>query len=84
LKLEIWGLTMSEYIELKDLNAYKYARQYSRLAWPVYENFDWKMQKIIGYQTIQSIDSVGANIAEGYGRFHYLDKTNFITMHEGH
>ncbi len=26
---------------------------------------------------IESTDSVGANIAEGYGRFHYLDKNKF-------
>ena len=38
---------------------------------------DWKLQKIIGDQWITSIDSVGSNIAEGYGRFHYLDKIKF-------
>ncbi len=26
---------------------------------------------------IQSIDSVGANIAEGYARYHYLDRIKF-------
>jgi len=26
---------------------------------------------------MRSIDSVGANIAEGYGRFHYLDRIKF-------
>ncbi|MCK5582791.1 MAG: four helix bundle protein, partial [Elusimicrobiales bacterium] len=28
-------------------------------------------------QFITSTDSVGANIVEGYGRFHYLDKIKF-------
>lgn len=27
---------------------------------------------------ITSVDSVGANIAEGYGRFHFLDKIKFF------
>jgi four helix bundle protein len=31
----------------------------------------------MGDQSIRSTDSVGANIAEGYGRFHYLDKIRF-------
>lgn len=31
----------------------------------------------MGDQFIRSVDSVGANIAEGYGRFHYLDKNKF-------
>ncbi len=31
----------------------------------------------MGDQFIESTDSVSANIAEGYGRFHYLDKAKF-------
>lgn len=31
----------------------------------------------MGDQWIRSTDSVGANIAEGFGRFHYLDKNKF-------
>lgn len=47
------------------------------LAWEAYESFDWRAKKIIGDQFITSADSIGANIAEGYGRFHYLDKVKF-------
>ncbi len=36
----------------------------------------------MGDQFIKSIDSVGANIADGYGRFHYLDRINFIIIAE--
>jgi four helix bundle protein len=38
-------------------------------------NFDDK--KHIGDQFLRSVDSIGANIAEGYGRFYYLDKVRF-------
>jgi len=31
----------------------------------------------MGDQFIRSTDSIGANIAEGYSRFHYLDKVRF-------
>ena len=31
----------------------------------------------MGDQFITSTDSAGANIAEGYGRFHYLDRIKF-------
>ncbi len=31
----------------------------------------------IGSQALRSIDSIGANIAEGYGRYHYLDSVRF-------
>jgi four helix bundle protein len=34
-------------------------------------------KKHIGDQFLRSVDSIGANIAEGYGRYHYLDKVRF-------
>ncbi len=68
---------MKEYISLEKLEIYKLARQLSKIAWGIYESLDWKIKKIMGNQFVESTDSVGANIAEGYGRFHYLDKVKF-------
>ena len=31
----------------------------------------------MGGQFIRAVDSIGANIAEGYGRFHFRDKIKF-------
>lgn len=67
----------TEYLSLEKLEVYKLARELSSLAWEVYGAFDWKMRKIIGDQFIECTDSIGANVAEGYGRFHYLDKVKF-------
>jgi len=64
-------------MELKDLEVYKLAREISREAWPVYKEMDWKEKKLMGDQWIRSIDSIGSNVAEGFGRFHYLDKNKF-------
>lgn len=49
---------------------------------------DWHDKKIMGDQFITAIDSVGANIVEGYNRYHYLDKIKFYyisrgSLHEG-
>jgi len=43
----------------------------------IYKILDWNIKKIWGDQRIRSVDSVGANVAEGYGRYHYLDKIKF-------
>ncbi len=43
----------------------------------------YEEKKIIGDQFITSTDSVGANIAEGYGRFHFLDKVKFYYNSRG-
>jgi four helix bundle protein len=68
---------MKEFIELKDLEVYQLAKQLSSKAWELYESMDWQVRKIMGDQFIESADSVGANIAEGYRRYHYLDKIKF-------
>jgi len=69
---------MGKYILINDLEVYKLARRLSKIGWEVYNKFDWETKKIIGFQFIESVDSVGANIAEGYNRFHYLDKIKFF------
>ena len=66
-----------KYISVRDLEIYKIAREFSKVGWQIYERLDWHDKKIIGDQFITSTDSVGANIVEGYGRFHYLDKIKF-------
>jgi len=65
------------YIPLKDLKVYKLARHLSTKAWLIYSKMGFEDKKHIGDQFIRSVDSVGANIAEGYYRFHYLDKCRF-------
>lgn len=71
------------FIELYNLEVYRISKSYSTAAWPVYSQLTWEYKKIIGDQMIRSIDSVGANIAEGYGRFHYLDKIKFYYIARG-
>jgi len=66
-----------EYIALKDLEVYQLARELSRIGWNIYSGLDWKTQKVNGGQFIESTDSTGANVAEGYGRYHYLDRIKF-------
>ena len=68
---------MNKFIPLKELEVYKLARKLSKLGWEVYQEMDWQTKKIIGEQFISSLDSIGANIAEGYGRYHYLDQIKF-------
>ncbi len=68
---------MGEYIKLNNLEVYKLARELSELGWKIYQELNWKDKKIMGDQFIESTDSIGANLAEGYGRYHYLDQIKF-------
>ena len=71
------------YIPLEDLKVYQLSVDFSNEGWKIYESLDWKLQKVIGDQFIRSVDSVGANIAEGFGRYHYLDKIKFYYFARG-
>lgn len=64
-------------MELKNLDIYRLSRELCTAVWKIFENMNYETKKIIGYQWIRSTDSVGANIAEGFGRFHYLDRNKF-------
>ena len=76
---------MSEvgYVPLQELLPYKAALQLSSDSWIIYSRLDWQHRKIIGDQFITAVDSVGANIAEGYGRYHYLDRIKFYYNSRG-
>ena len=70
-------MTNQDYLTINSLQVYQLSRQLSAQAWTIYKMLDWQTKKVIGDQFIRAIDSVGANIAEGYGRYHYLDKIKF-------
>jgi len=66
-----------KYLSLDKLEVYKLARELSRITWGIYQELDWQDKKSQGDQFLSATDSVGANIAEGFGRFHFLDKVKF-------
>jgi len=65
------------FIELKNIEVYQISRKLSTVAWEIFCRMDYMDKKHIGDQFLRSVDSIGANIAEGYGRYHYLDKVRF-------
>lgn len=65
------------YIKLQDLEIYKLTRELSKIGWEIYCKLTWQDKKVMGDQFIAATDSFGANISEGYLRYHYLDKIKF-------
>lgn len=72
-----------KYIELKELEIYQKAREISKIAWEIYKNLNYEEKKVIGDQFIRSNDSISGNIAESYGRFHYLERIKFCYYARG-
>jgi four helix bundle protein len=65
------------FIELRNLEVYQLSRKLSKVAWEIFCRMDLMDKKHMGDQFLRSVDSIGANIAEGYGRYYYLDKVRF-------
>jgi len=62
---------------LENLEIYQIALLLSKKSREIFSSFDYMTKKVIWEQYIRSIDSVWANIAEWYWRFHYLDSVKF-------
>ena len=64
-------------VKLGDLEVYRLSVELGREAWQIYGKLPKSLRYGIGDQLLRAADSVGANIAEGFGRYHYLDSTRF-------
>lgn len=69
---------------LDDLEVYKRAFALSDAIWSEVANWkDFFLKDTIGKQLVRAADSIDANIAEGYGRFHYKENKNFCYYSRG-
>lgn len=68
---------MKKYLRLEDITAYKIAVELSNIVYSLIYQWPWFDKRTLGIQYINAIDSIGGNIAEGFGRFHKKDKIKF-------
>jgi len=67
----------------EDLRVYRAAEAIGDLVWEVVSTWDHFARETIGRQLTRSADSIGANIAEGYGRQSYADNKRFVAIARG-
>jgi four helix bundle protein len=65
-------------MKLEELEIYNLSLELSYKSWELYQSLDKQYKYHPGDQFIRAIDSIGANIAEGYGRYYYLDTVRFL------
>ena len=71
------------YYNLEDLEVYKLAEEFGNDVWFIVLDWDYFAKDTVGKQMARSADSISANIAEGYGRYHYKENRNFCYFSRG-
>jgi len=74
---------MENYLTLQDISAYKIAFELSNYVWDIVIKWDNFARFSIGKQFTEAVDSISANIAEGFGRYFKKDKINFYRYSKG-
>jgi four helix bundle protein len=61
----------------KDLRILKQAEAVADKIWEIVIKWDYFAKNTIGEQLVSAADSIGANITEGYSRYHLKEGLNF-------
>jgi four helix bundle protein len=69
--------------DFENLKVYQLAEKLANEIWNMVQNWDYFAKDTIGKQIVRSADSIGANIAEGNGRYNTQDNQRFVKIAKG-
>lgn len=70
-------------MDIDDLRVYQLAMHLAEKVWEIVLKWDSFAKYSIGKQYTEAADSIGSNISEGFGRFHFKDSKNFLYYSRG-
>ncbi len=68
---------------LEELEVYQLGEQIADKVWEICSAWEGFAKETVGKQLVRAADSIGANIAEGYGRFFYKENIQFCYYARG-
>lgn len=66
-----------KFLQLNDIQAYVIAFHLSNYVWNIVVQWDYFSKRTVGSQFVTAVDSISANVAEGFGRYSKKDKIKF-------
>ena len=67
----------------ENLRIYQLSEELADLIWNIVSSWNSFARTTVGQQVVRSADSIGANIAEGVGRWGFQDQKRFIYIARG-
>ncbi len=72
-----------KYLKISQIEAYNISSELSNFVWEIIIKWDYFNKDTVGKQFVRAVDSISANIAEGFGRYHKKDKIKFYYYSKG-
>ncbi len=63
-----WG---GEGVRLEEIRVYQLSMDIGERVWGIVSNWDYFAKDTVGKQWVRAMDSLAANLSEGFGRYHY-------------
>ena len=74
---------MKNYLQLNRVNSYVISYHLSNYVWNKVVKWEYFSKETIGKQFVRAIDSISANIAEGFGKSSINDKVKYYEIAKG-
>ena len=70
-------------LKLEELQTYQLAMEMADKIWDIVVKWDYFAKDTVGKQLVKAVDSIAANLSEGYGRFYYKENKQFCYYSRG-
>ncbi|HQB36972.1 MAG TPA: four helix bundle protein [Bacteroidales bacterium] len=70
-------------MKLEEFKVYQLSMEIAEKIWVIVDSWGYFAKDTVGKQLVRAIDSVAANLSEGYGRYHYRESIHFSYYSRG-
>jgi four helix bundle protein len=70
-------------MKLEELQVYQLSMELGEKVWEVVINWDYFLKETVGKQLLRSVDSIAANLSEGFGRYFYKENKQLCYYSRG-
>ena len=64
-------------MRLEELRVYALSMEMGEKVWKIVAGWNYFAKDTVGKQLVRAVDSVAANLSEGFGRYHFKETINF-------